>query len=113
MLANKPITIDPSLFNDLAILIGEVAVAERREDFEAMSLRLRGVIEDDGCIDGDGSGLCETHNYLPIEYWTADIDRTQPLVWGSFDPEETGFPVCPDAQAYDEHIAKQAEGAFA
>jgi hypothetical protein len=103
-LARQPVRISEDLYNDILRTIEEVAVAERREDFEKLANRLQAVITiEDECIDGDGSGLCETHNYLPMAYY---VDMTGKLLKrGTFDPEEEGFPVCEDAQRYSEKLA--------
>lgn len=105
-LARQPVRISEDLYNDLIRTIEEVAVAERREDFEDLARRLEAVITvEDDCIDGDGSGLCETHNYRPMAYYV-DV-KGKVLKRGTFDPEEEGFPVCEDAQRYDEKLERQ------
>jgi hypothetical protein len=100
--ARKPVEIDADLYNDLVSLIGEVAVAERREDFAAMETRLIAVLLDDWCED-DGDGYCGNHDDR-IEYW---VDNFGPegvvLTQGPYPPAvDVCFPVCPGAQVHRE-----------
>lgn len=65
---------------------------------------------DDDCIVGDGSWLCETHKFRPMAYY---LDQQgQLLIAGTFDPEETGWPVCEDSQKYDSDIAAAYRGGY-
>lgn len=97
--ATKPVRIDGDLYNGLIDFLDNVK-SERPVEQTRLLNDLRAILTIyDDCIDGDGSGLCETHNYRPMAYY---VDITGKLLKrGSFDPEETGFPVCEDSQRYD------------
>jgi hypothetical protein len=103
--ATKPVRIDPDLYNDVLEHLHSHPGAPGSA-YEKLETRFQAVITiDDDCVDADGSEMCDTHNYLPMEYYL-DI-KGKLLKRGSFDPEDTGFPVCPDSQKYDEKLARK------
>jgi hypothetical protein len=103
--ATKPVKIDPDVYNDvLEHLWQHPGMPD--SPIHKLTMRFQAAVTiDDDCIDGDGSEMCETHNYLPMEYYL-DVNGKL-LKRGSFDPEGTGFPVCPDSQKYDEKLARK------
>ena len=105
--ANKPVTISSDLYNELVGVLGGLNVegADRLLSQEALGKLVAVITIGDDCIDPDGSGMCETHNYRPMAYYV-DI-KGKVLKRGTFDPEDTGFPVCEDAQKYDERLERQ------
>lgn len=108
--AKKPLTIDADLFNDLVAHFHNVHPAPNPDsEYAKMEGRLLMQLEYDKCVDGDGSGLCETHDYEAIEYYVGD--KGEVLKHGTFNPEETGYPMCPQGQDYSDKKARQSRAA--
>lgn len=101
--ATQPVRIDERLYNDLVKFLDNVQSKQPVAQTNLLNRLEAVILVEDDCIDGDGSGLCETHNYLPMEYYLDEHGNV--LKPGTFDPEEEGFPVCPDSQKYDETLA--------
>lgn len=104
--ATKPLTIDADLYNDLVDHWVSTHPGMPGSEAERILGRLLMALEYDKCVDGDGSRMCETHDYERIEYYVDNEGKV--LREGTFDPEETGYPICPQAQTYDPKKAREA-----